>query len=62
VSSNPTDGEVYLIKFYEIKFVSDLQQVIRLIDSCLLSSEQFSGITGKEQVTFDEAMVMSVMF
>ena len=28
VSSNPADGEVYLIQRYVIKFVSDLRQVI----------------------------------
>ena len=27
VSSNPADGEMYLIQHYVIKFVSDLQQV-----------------------------------
>jgi hypothetical protein len=27
VSSNPVHGEVYLIQYYVIKFVSDLRQV-----------------------------------
>jgi hypothetical protein len=27
VSSNPAHGEMYLIQHYEIKFISDLQQV-----------------------------------
>ena len=27
ISANPTDGEVYLIQHYVIKFVSDLRQV-----------------------------------
>ena len=28
VSSNPTNGEVYSIQHYVVKFVSDLQQVV----------------------------------
>jgi hypothetical protein len=27
VSSNPAHGEMYLIQHYEIKFISDLQQI-----------------------------------
>ena len=27
VSSNPTHGQVHLLQLYEIKFVSDLQEV-----------------------------------
>ena len=30
VSSNPAHGEVYSILHYEIKFVSDLRQVVKL--------------------------------
>jgi hypothetical protein len=35
-SSNPAHGDVYLIQHYEIKFVSDLQQI-----DCFLNILQF---------------------